>query len=317
MTLDERRKFIPLAIRAALASVAMATFLLALKGFAAWHTGSVAMLGSLADTGLDLLASLVTLYGVHLAGTPADHDHRFGHGKAEALAALFQVGLITASAAGIAWRAIGALGSRSVTQDASFGIGVSVVAIAATALLLWYQRSVIRRTGSVAILADNVHYQSDVLLNASVILALVLDQYFGMPKADPVFGIAIALWLAWGAFRASSNAIDQLMDKEWPEEQRARFLDVAARQPGLKGIHDFRTRRAGSHDFAQFHMEVDASITVGRAHDLVEAVEHNLKRAFPKVEVLIHLDPEGHVDTDNPLVEADVTPHWFGKRVGA
>jgi ferrous-iron efflux pump FieF len=315
MTLDERRKIIPFAIRAALASVAVAMFLFALKAFAAWHTGSVAMLGSLADTGLDLLASLVTLYGVRLAAEPADHDHRFGHGKAEALAALFQVGLITASAAGIAWRAVMALGSDVPTRDAEFGIGVSVIAIAATGVLLWYQRRVIRRTASVAILADNVHYQSDVLLNAAVIAALVLDQFFGWRGADPLFGIAIALWLAFGAFKASSNAIDQLMDKEWPEAQRAAFLDVAARQPGLRGIHDFRTRRSGSHDFAQFHMEVDAGLTVSRAHDLVEAVEHNLKQAFPKVEVLIHLDPEGHVDTDNPLVEADVTPHWFGKRV--
>lgn len=317
MTQDERRRFLPLATRAALASVAMALFLLALKGFAAWQTGSVAMLGSLADTGLDLLASLVTLYGVRLAATPADHDHRFGHGKAEALAALFQVGLITASAVGIGWRALLAVGESAPTRDAPFGIGVSLAAIAATGVLLWYQRRVIRRTGSVAILADNVHYQSDVLLNGSVIAALVLDQYLGWHGADALFGIAIALWLAWGAFKASSNAIDQLMDKEWPEDQRAAFLDVAARQPGLRGIHDFRTRRAGTHDFAQFHMEVDRQLTVAAAHDLVEAVECNLKTAFPKVEVLIHLDPEGHVDTDNPLVEADVTPHWFGKRVGA
>ena len=315
MTREERRKLIPLTIRAALASVAVALFLFASKSFAAWQTGSVAMLASLADTGLDLLASLVTLYGVKLAGEPADYDHRFGHGKAEALAALFQVALITASAGGIAWRAIGALGSDVPTRDAEFGIGVSLLAIAATGVLLWYQRQVIRRTGSVAILADNVHYQSDVLLNAAVIAALVLDQYLGWSGADPLLGIAIALWLAFGAFRASTNAIDQLMDKEWPENQRAAFLDVAARQPGLRGIHDFRTRRSGAQDFAQFHMEVDAQLTMARAHDLVEAVEANLRRAFPKVEVLIHLDPEGHVDTDNPLVEADVTPHWFGKRM--
>ncbi|WP_210357037.1 MULTISPECIES: cation diffusion facilitator family transporter [Sphingomonas] len=316
MTQDERRRIIPLATRAALASVAMACFLLALKSYAAWQTGSIAMLGSLADTALDLLASLVTLYGVRLAATPADHDHRFGHGKAEALAALFQVALITASAGGIAWRAIQALGADTATGDAEFGIGVSIVAIVATMVLLWYQRRIIRQTGSVAIMADNVHYQSDVLLNGSVMVALIVDQYLGFHKADPLFGIAIAIWLAWGAFQASSTAIDQLMDKEWPEDQRAAFLDVAARQPGLKGIHDFRTRRSGSHDFAQFHMEVDRHLTVGAAHDIVENVEKSLRSAFPKVEVLIHLDPEGHVDTDNPLVEADVTPHWFGKRVG-
>lgn len=302
-------------MRAALASVAMATFLLALKGFAAWHTGSVAMLGSLADTGLDLLASLVTLYGVKLAAEPADHDHRFGHGKAEALAALFQVVLITASSVGIAWRAVERFSSPQVNEDASLGIGVSVVAIIATFVLLAYQRSIIRRTRSVAILADNVHYQSDVLLNVAVIAALVLDQFMGIAGADPVFGIAIALWLAWGAFQASSQAIDMLMDKEWPDDQRAAFIEIAARQPGIRGIHDFRTRRAGMADFAQFHMEVDRNLTVAAAHDIVESVERRLRDVFPRVEVLIHLDPEGHVDTDNPLVEADVTPHWFGKRV--
>ncbi|MDQ2762961.1 MAG: cation diffusion facilitator family transporter [Pseudomonadota bacterium] len=314
MTEDQRRA-IPFAVRAALASVAMACFLLLLKGYAAWVTGSVAMLGSLADTGLDLLASLVTLYGVKLAAEPADHDHRFGHGKAEALAALFQVALITASAGAIAWRAILAFGETTPTQGADFGIGVSLVAILATIVLLGYQRRIIRQTGSVAIMADNIHYQSDVLLNGSVIVALVLDQYIGVRGADPVMGIVIALWLAWGAFQASSNAIDQLMDKEWPEGERARFIEVAARQPGIKGIHDFRTRRSGSHDFAQFHMEVGRDLTMIAAHDIVEGVEQALRKVYPKVEVLIHLDPEGHVDTDNPLVEADVTPHWFGKRL--
>ncbi|MET3825105.1 MULTISPECIES: cation diffusion facilitator family transporter [Sphingomonas] len=312
---EEQRLAIPHTVRAALASVAMACGLIALKTYAAWTTGSVAMLGSLADSGLDLLASCVTLYGVRLAAQPADHDHRFGHGKAEALAALFQVMLITASAAGIGWRAVLAFGSSEPTKGAEFGIGVSIIAILATLVLLAYQRAVIRQTGSVAIVADNVHYQSDVLLNGSVIIALVLDQYLGWRSADPIFGIVIALWLAYGAFRASSNAIDQLMDKEWPEDMRRDFIEVAARQPGIKGIHDFRTRHSGAHDFAQFHMEVARDMTVAQAHHVVEGVEVALRRAFPKVEVLIHLDPEGHVDTDNPLVEADVTPHWFGKRV--
>jgi ferrous-iron efflux pump FieF len=315
MTHEERRRVIPIAMRAALASVAMATSLLVVKGYAAWHTGSVAMLGSLADTGLDLLASLVTLYGVKLAAEPADHDHRFGHGKAEALAALFQVVLITASAIGIAWRAIQRFSQPAVNEDAALGIGVSVLAIAATMVLLAYQRSVIRRTGSVAILADNVHYQSDVLLNLAVIAALVIEQYVGIAGADPVFGIAIALWLAWGAFQASSQAIDMLMDREWSEPQRAAFMEVAARQQGIRGIHDFRTRRAGSHEFAQFHMEVDPDLSVRAAHEIVERVERALRDTFPRVETLIHLDPEGHVDTDNPLVEADVTPNWFGKRL--
>jgi ferrous-iron efflux pump FieF len=300
---------------AAIASVATAAILLLLKAFAALETGSVAMLGSLADTGLDLLASLVTLYAVRIAATPADHDHRFGHGKAEALAALFQVALITASAAGIGWRAVVRLGEDAAPAHAELGIGVSMLAIAATFALIAYQRRVIARTGSVAIQADKVHYQSDLLLNLSVIAALVLDQYVGLTGADPIFGIAIALWLAWGAFRASSLAVDQLMDKEWPEAKRKRFLALAAQHPQLKGIHDFRTRRSGSRDFAQFHMYVAPEMSIRDAHDVMDAVEARIAEEFPGVEILIHLDPEGHVDhPGNPLVETDVTPTWFGKR---
>ena len=298
-----------LTARAALASVATAAFLLVLKGLAAWQTGSVAMLGSLADTALDLVASLVTLYGVRIAATPADHDHRFGHGKAEALAALFQVVLISLSAVGIGWRAVDRLIHRETTANAEYGIGVSLAAIAATLLLIWYQRRVIARTRSVAIEADKVHYQSDLLLNGSVIAALVLDQFLGVSGADPVLGMAIALWLAWGAWRASSRAVDQLMDKEWPEEKRSRFVEVAARHPELKGLHDLRTRTSGAHDFVQFHVWMDPEMTIAAAHDVVEEVEVKLAREFPGVEILIHIDPVGQVDhPGNPLVETDLTP---------
>ena len=143
----------------------------------------------------------------------------------------------------------------------------------------------IARTGSVAIETDHVHYQSDLLLNLSVIAALVLEQYLRLGGADALFGIAIALWLAWGAWRASSRAIDQLMDKEWPEEKRQRFVDVAARHPELKGIHDLRTRTSGSSDFVQFHVWVDPAMTVADAHDVMDEVEAKLRGEFPGVEI--------------------------------
>lgn len=297
-----------LTTRAALASVALALFLLLIKGFAAWQTGSVAMLASLADTGLDLAASLVTLFGVRVAAIPADHDHRFGHGKAEALAALAQVVIITVAAIGIGWRAFGSFVAGEPTAHADYGIAVSLVAIAATLGLLAYQRSVIRRTGSVAIRTDHLHYRSDLLLNLSVIAALVLDQYLGLTGADPLFGIVIALWLLWGAWRASSQALDQLMDREWREEERRRFVDVAARHPAARGIHDLRTRSSGTRDFAQFHIWVDPGMSVAAAHIVVEEIEAGLAGEFPGCEVLIHLDPEGQVDDPgNALVETDET----------
>jgi ferrous-iron efflux pump FieF len=293
---------------AAYASVATASFLLLLKSYAAWTTGSVAMLGSLADTGLDLATSLIILYGVRLAAVPADDEHRFGHGKAEALAALFQVGIITFSALAIGWRAVGRFAAATPSAHAGTGIAVSAVAMVATFALLLFQRRVIARTGSVAIRTDHVHYQSDLLLNLSVIAALVLDQYFGLRGADPVFGLLIALWLAWGAWQASSRAIDQLMDKEWPAEKRRRFVEVAARHSELKGLHDLRTRTSGAHDFVQFHMWIDPEMKVAEAHRVTEEIEAKLAREFPGAEILIHLDPEGQIDQpDNPLAETDLT----------
>jgi len=297
-----------LTTRAALASVAMALFLLGLKAYAALETGSVAMLGSLADTALDLLASLVTLFGVRVAAIPADRDHRFGHGKAEALAALAQVVIISVSAIGIGWRAVDRMLHGAQTAHAEYGIAVSIAAIAATLALVAYQRSVVRRTGSVAIRTDAVHYQSDLLLNLSVIAALVLDQYLGLAGADALFGLAIALWLIWGALRASSHALDQLMDREWPEEKRMHFLAVASSRPEARGIHDLRTRSSGNRDFAQFHIWIDPEMSVADAHEVVEAIEGDLEREFPGCEVLIHLDPEGQVDhPDDPLREVDET----------
>ncbi|MEY4268848.1 MAG: hypothetical protein RLZZ58_64 [Pseudomonadota bacterium] len=285
-----------LTTRAAIASVAMALFLSGLKSWAAWDTGSAAMLGSLADTALDLVASVVTFLGVRYAAQPADDDHRFGHGKAEALAALFQVVLIAVSAIGIGWRSALRLGSDRPTEGLELGIAVSVIAMAATFALLAYQRFVIAKTDSVAIETDHVHYQSDLLLNLAVIAALLLDQVAHIRGADAAFGIAIALWLGWGAWRAAQRAVDQLMDKEWSVEKKQAFLDVALRHPELAGIHDLRTRTSGGHDFAQFHAWVDPAMTVRDAHRVMDEIEDELMHAFPGTEVLIHPDPKGHSD---------------------
>jgi ferrous-iron efflux pump FieF len=290
--------------RAAIASVATALLLLALKAYALAATNSVAMLGSLADSGLDLIAALVTLWAVRVAALPADHDHRFGHGKAEALAALFQVGLIAASAAAIVWSAVDRLFAGSPPSTPEHGIAVSLAAIAATYALTAYQRRVIRETGSIAIRADRAHYQSDLLLNGGVIAALVLESYVGLSGVDPLFGLAIATWLAWNAAQAAGGAVHQLMDREWPEERRRRFIEITMRHPANRGTHDLRTRTSGSAEFAQFHMWVDPAMSVAQAHHVMEEIETDLALEFPDVDVLIHVDPEGQVDQPgNPLVE--------------
>ncbi len=281
---------------AALASISVALLLVGLKVWAAWTTGSTAMLGSLADTALDLVASLATLAGVWVAAQPDDDNHRFGHGKAEALAAMFQVVLISISALTLAARAIGQWFAGARPEAAEGGIAVSVIAMLATVALLAWQRRVIRQTGSLAIATDHMHYQSDLFLNLAVIAALALDQYAGLAGADPFFGLAIALWLGWGAWGASQDAVDQLMDKEWPPEKKDRFLAVVARHPELRGLHDLRTRTSGNRDFVQFHVAVDPGMTIRAAHDVMDEIEAKLLAEFPGVEILIHPDPEGHVD---------------------
>lgn len=288
---------------AAYASIAMAVVLVSLKTWATWRTGSTAMLGSLADSALDLVASLATLVGVWIAAMPADEDHRFGHGKAEALAAIFQVMLISISAVGIAFRAIERLANGGETAAAAEGIGVSIFAIAATLALVAWQRHVVRKTGSLAIKTDNIHYESDLFLNLAVIAALVLDQYLGFGMADPLFGLGIAAWLAWGAFHAASEAVDHLMDKEWPDERREEFLAVIARHPELRGVHDLRTRTSGAVDFVQFHAAMDGSKPLREVHKIMDELEARIEAEFPGVEVLIHPDPEGLVNEEGSAAE--------------
>ena len=281
---------------AAFASIFVAMLLLAMKTWAAWSTGSTAMLGSLADTGLDLIASIATLAGVWIAAQPADDDHRFGHGKAEALAAMFQVVLISISALGLAFRAVGQLFAGSRPEAAGGGILVSALAMAATVALIAWQRHVISKTGSLAISTDHVHYQSDLFLNLAVIAALALDQYAGIRGADAGFGLIIAGWLGWGAWGASQEAIDHLMDREWPQDKKDRFIKVLGHHRELRGVHDLRTRTAGNRDFVQFHVWVDPLMTVADAHTVMDEIEAKLLAEFLGLQILIHPDPDGHVD---------------------
>ena len=288
---------------AAFASIAMASVLVVLKGWGAWTTDSTAMLGSLADTALDLVSSVATLAGVWIAGQPDDAQHRFGHGKAEAISALVQVVLIAISATALFVHALGDLIAGNTASAAEAGIVVSGVAIAGTLALLAWQRHVIRRTASIAIATDHMHYRADLVLNLSVIVALALERWAGWHWADAVFGLGIALWLARSAWEASRMALTQLMDREWSADKKARFLAVLARHPDLQGVHDLRTRTSGNRDFVQFHVWVDGRMSVSAAHDVMDEIEARILREFPDVEILIHPDPAGHRDEDGAAAE--------------
>lgn len=276
---------------AAYASVATATTLILVK-LGAWSlTGSVSLLSSLIDSLLDATASCIMLLAVRTATTPADEEHRFGHGKAEALAALAQAALITGSAIFLVAEA----GQRLVTPQpieyGDIGIAVMVFSIVLTFALTRFQAYVVRQTRSLAIESDSIHYLSDLLMNAAVILALVLVAYLGWQLADPLIALGIAAFILYSAGRIGWKAYNMLMDRELPAEDQERIREIALRHGDVRGLHDLRTRRAGPQVFIQLHLEMDGGMSLYRAHSVAEAVEADLQTAFPGAEVIIHQDP--------------------------
>jgi ferrous-iron efflux pump FieF len=278
---------------AALASVAVASVLILAKSGAWLATGAVSMLSTLIDSLLDLAASLVNLLAVRHAMQPADREHRFGHGKAESLAGLAQAAFVTGSAAFLLFEAGERLVHPVPIDKPMAGIAVMVFSIGLTLALVLFQRFVVRRTGSVAIGADSLHYRADLLVNASVIVALLLAMHLGWTAADPLFAIAIALYIILGAVEIFRQSFATLMDRELPQDDRRRIRDIATRHPDVISIHDLRTRSSGTQTFIQFHMELDGNLTLNEAHVIADTVMADVERAFPNAEVLIHEDPYG------------------------
>lgn len=279
--------------RATYAAVAVAAVLIVLKTAAFFMTGSVAMLGALFDSVLDGSASMVNLLAVRHALTPADREHRFGHGKAEALAGLGQAFIIFGSAGYIAFEAFNRIFDPQPLAHSSVGIAVSLVAIILTFALVAYQRYVVSRTNSLAIAADSIHYRGDLLMNLAVIAAFVFSGFLGMHWADPVLGVMIAVMIAYSAWQIIRAAYNQLMDHELSLDDRERIKTIAMAHPEVVSIHDLRTRAAGVQLFIQFHLELETDISLMKAHEISDDVEAKVRKAFQGAEVIIHQDPAG------------------------
>ena len=275
------------------AAVAVAGFLILAK-LAAWFlTDSVAILSSLMDSVLDVGASLVNMYAVAHALVPADQEHRFGHGKAEALAGLAQTAFISGSALFLLAEAAQRLiDPRPIMRD-EIGIAVMVLSLVLTTALVLFQRYVVKRTNSVAIAADSVHYRGDILANVGIIAALIMAGRYGWIYADAIIAMVVAGYILFGAWGIIQGALDQLMDRELPEDQRDRIRDIALAQDQVVDVHDIRTRSSGTHSFIQLHMELDGELTLLKSHAIADEVEAEICRAFPGAEVLIHQDPAG------------------------
>jgi len=275
------------------ASVAVATVLIVAKAAAWVLTDSVSMLSTLIDSLLDVGASLVNLVAVRHALEPADKEHRFGHGKAEALAGLAQAAFIAGSAMFLVVQAGERLVNPRYVVNTEIGHGVMVLAVVLTIALVAFQHYVVRKTGSIAITADSAHYQMDVLVNIGVIVSLLLVSELGFVWADPIFAIAIAGYIVWGAWQIGVAAMNMLMDRELPDADRQRIREIALAHPSVLGVHDLRTRSSGNQVFVQMHLEMNGDITLHDAHVISDQVEASIMKVFPSAEVLIHEDPEG------------------------
>lgn len=289
----ENMRLIRLAARA---SVAVASLLIAAKLVAWTLTDSVGLLSTLIDSLLDVGASLVNLIAIRHALTPADEEHRFGHGKAEALAGLGQAAFVAGSAAFLLVQAGERLFRPRVLANIDIGIAVMVFSIVVTLALVIFQKYVARRTKSLAIGADSLHYETDVLANAGVIVSLVLISQFGWVMADPLVAIAIVAYIFWGAWSIGARALHILMDRELPDADRDKIKAIARSDPAVRGVHDLKTRSSGSHVFIQLHLELDGNMTLHDVHVISENVMKRIMAVYPNAEVIVHEDPEGIVE---------------------
>lgn len=277
-------------------SLSVAAILIVLKGIAWMLSGSVAMLASLADSSLDLLASGVTFFAVRYAAAPPDAEHRFGHGKAEAFAALMQAGLVFASAALIAREAWDHIRNPHPIQGEALAMAVMVVSTLLTIGLITMQSRVLKQTGSVAVSGDRTHYAADLASNVIAFIGIGAAAFFHQPWLDAGAGFLVVAWLVWGAIGVFRESSVQLMDHELADESRALIVDLATRDSRIKGVHQLRTRASGPMIHIQLHADMDPNLSLVEAHEAMIAAEKRLVEAFPAADIIIHPDPRGRAE---------------------
>ena len=278
---------------ASFASLAVALVLIAAKSWSWLATGSVAMLSTLADSVLDMLAASITVVAVYYSLRPADHEHRFGHGKAQGLAALLQSLIVTASALYVFKEAIERILDPQPVANPAAGLAIMGLSIILTLALVAFQSYVVRTTGSLAIAADSVHYRSDLLINLTVAAAIALAGWTRWQFLDPLAGVLIAAYIVWSAYTIATDALDVLLDRELSAEDRQQIRAIAERHPAVQGFHDLRTRSGGAIQFIQFHLELDPQTTLLESHVIMDTVEDEIRITYPRCEIIIHADPLG------------------------
>jgi ferrous-iron efflux pump FieF len=283
--------------RAANLAILVAGILILIKALAWWQTGSVTLLATMTDSLVDLLASLTNVLVLRFALRPADDEHRFGHGKAESLAALAQSAFIAGSAVFLLLHGFQRLAEPVELNNGEFGLAISVISIALTAFLVWYQHRVVKITQSPAIAADSLHYKTDLLMNVAIMLALGLNM-LGFVYADALFAIGISFYILFSAIKMQWEASQTLLDHALPAEEVAQINQIAQDAPNVIGVHDVWTRRVGVVRFIQLHLELDDSLTLLEAHDIADQLENRILAAFPQAEIIIHQEPTSVVQRE-------------------
>jgi ferrous-iron efflux pump FieF len=278
---------------AARLSIGVATFLILIKTATGFLTGSISVWASLLDSAMDVFASIINLFAVRAAARPPDDDHAYGHGKAESLAGLFQATVITASGFFLIWEAIKRIIFPHETKAAGIGIASMLVAVILSALLVLRLKRAARKTDSPALAADATHYVTDIFTNAAALFALVVLYFFGWRIADPIFSIAISIYILATAFSVARESVDVLMDKKLPPEVDEQVAEIVNRykDAGVLGVHDIRTRRSGSFKFIDLHIEIERTKTFEESHDLTVQVIRDIETEIPRSRVQVHTDP--------------------------
>ena len=273
------------------ASVVVALILIGIKLFAWNRTGSVSIFASFIDSSMDALASVINLIAIKIALEPADNEHRYGHGKVEALAGLAQASFIAGSAFILLLNAVDRMFKPAEMTQIDTGIYVMIVSLVLTIVLVMYQKHIVKKTGSLAIKADSLHYISDVLGNIAAIVALLLTAR-GTPYVDIVVGLLIGFFILKSAWDIVKDSLDVLLDRELPDEVKKEIAKIIQDHPHVHGFHDMKTRQTGLEYFIQFHVEVEDSLSLLEAHEVSEGIEESLKKAYPNSESIVHIDPK-------------------------
>lgn len=274
------------------------SIIIVMKIYAYASSNSVSMLASLLDSLGDIVVSSFAFFSIIVSLKPPDKEHRYGHGKAEGFSALIQACFLFSSALFLIFENAHRFFVPAEIENHKIGILVSCLTMLLTLILTYFQNRAYRAAPSLVLKAEQSHYRGDVLLNAAVVVALVVDMTASFKYADFIISLGIALYIIKTAKDIGQNAVDMLMDREISEAERNQIIDIVTGHKDVHGLHDLRTRQSGMNIYISFDVELEPSLSLEKAHSITRDLDLQILAHFPNAEIIIHTDPLG--DTYDP-----------------